>query len=87
MPRATTEEGKLKTKKDWKLLRTIVRDGASIGAGSTINAGVIVGRNAIVRPGSVVTTDVPEKGVVEGSPAKISKYAFKNLNPNSNYTP
>ena len=85
MPRATTEEGKLKTKKDWKLLRTIVRDSASIGAGSTINAGVIVGRNAIVRPGSVVTTDVPEKCVVEGNPAKTSKYTIKNLNLNSNY--
>ena len=74
MPRAITKEGKLKTRKDWKLLRTIVRDGASIDAGATINAGVIVGKNAIVRPGSVVTTDVPEEGVVEGSPDKISRY-------------
>lgn len=74
LPRAVTENGRLKTKKDWKLLRVIIKDGTSIGAGSTINAGVIIGKNATVRPGSVVTADVPDNGVVEGSPARAATY-------------
>lgn len=75
LPRAVTDDGRLKTRKDWKLLRAIIKDGSSIGAGSTIMAGVIVGKNAVVRPGSVVTADVPDGATVEGCPARASKYA------------
>ncbi len=75
LSQAVTEDGKLKTKKDWKLLRAIIKDNASIGAGSTIIAGVIIGRNAVVRPGSVVTTDVPDDSIFEGYSAKASPYA------------
>src|SRR5579871_5269490 len=32
-PRATTDDGKLQTEADWKVERTIVRRGASIGSG------------------------------------------------------
>jgi acetyltransferase-like isoleucine patch superfamily enzyme len=55
--------------KDWKLLRTKVCRGASIGAGSTVLPGVIIGENAMVGAGSVVTKDIPAGEVWAGVPA------------------
>src|SRR5216110_694875 len=57
-PRATTSEGQLQTEADWKVERTIVKKGASIGSGSTILANTTIGENAIVRAGSVIAKDV-----------------------------
>src|SRR5580658_6716053 len=51
-PRATTNAGELKTDADWKVERTLVRKGASIGSGATILSNVTVGENAIVGAGS-----------------------------------
>jgi len=55
---------------DWKLLKTVVGQGASIGAHSVILPGVRIGRNAVVGAGSVVTTDVPDDTTVCGNPAR-----------------
>jgi len=57
-------------KGDWKLLKTVVGRGASIGAHSVILPGVRVGKNATVGAGSVVTCDVPDGATVYGNPAK-----------------
>ena len=57
---------------DWKLLRTRVCGGASIGAGSVILPGVRIGRGALVGAGSVVTKDVRDYAVVYGNPARPS---------------
>lgn len=70
-PRATGETGQLQTEKDWKVERTLVKKGASIGSGATILANVTVGENALVGAGSVVTHDVPAGGVVAGNPARV----------------
>jgi acetyltransferase-like isoleucine patch superfamily enzyme len=70
-PRATAAAGQLKTEKDWKVERTLVKKGASIGSGSTILANVVIGENAIVGAGSVVTKDVPANTIVAGNPAKV----------------
>jgi len=70
-PRATTSEGKLQTEKDWHVETTLVKRGASIGSGSTILANVVIGENAIVGAGSVVTRDVPPNTIVAGNPAKV----------------
>ncbi len=70
-PRATTAEGELQTEKDWRVEKTVVKRGASIGSGSTILSNVIIGENAIVGAGSVVTRDVPAGMIVAGNPAKI----------------
>jgi len=57
-------------KGDWKLLKTVIGRGASIGAHSVILPGVRIGREAMVGAGSVVTTDVPDGVVVRGNPAR-----------------
>ncbi len=70
-PRATTETGELQTEADWKVEPTLVRNGASIGSGSTILANVTIGEHSIVGAGSVVTRDVPDYTVVAGNPARV----------------
>jgi acetyltransferase-like isoleucine patch superfamily enzyme len=73
-PRATTSNGALQTEADWRVERTTIRSGASIGSGATILANVTIGENALVGAGSVVTKDVPANAVVAGNPAKIFRY-------------
>lgn len=70
-PRATASDGSLQTEADWKVEKTIVRRGASIGSGATILANVTIGENAIVGAGSVVTRDVPASAIVAGNPARV----------------
>ena len=52
-------------------LKTLVKEGASLGANSTIVCGHTIGRFAFVGAGSVVTKDVPDFALVVGNPAKI----------------
>ena len=70
-PRATAPGGKLQTEADWTVEPTLVQKGASIGSGATILSKVVIGQNAIVGAGSVVTKNVPPHSVVAGNPAKI----------------
>jgi acetyltransferase-like isoleucine patch superfamily enzyme len=80
-PRATTANGGLQTEKDWKVERTVVKKGASIGSGVTILANVVIGEGALVGAGSVVTKDVPPYGVVVGNPARL----VRTLEPEEQY--
>ena len=73
-PRATTASGELQTEADWKVEKTVISNGASIGSGSTILSNLTVGENAIVGAGSVVTKDVPANAIVAGNPAKVLRY-------------
>lgn len=73
-PRATNTEGELQTESDWRVERTLVKRGASIGSGATLLANVTIGENAIVGAGSVVTKDVPDNCIVVGNPAHILRY-------------
>jgi acetyltransferase-like isoleucine patch superfamily enzyme len=70
-PRSTNSDGHLQTESDWKVERTMVKKGASIGSGATILSNVVIGENAIVGAGCVVTKDVPANTVVAGNPAKV----------------
>lgn len=69
-PRATNEDGSLKTDADWHVVKTRVKHRASIGSNATILAGVTIGENAIVGAGAVVTHDVPNDTTVVGVPAR-----------------
>jgi len=70
-PRATASDGNLQTEADWKVERTVIKKGSSIGSGATILSNITVGENAIVGAGSVVTKDVPPNSIVAGNPAKF----------------
>lgn len=70
-PRATIEEGCLQTEADWKVEKTLVKKGASIGSGCTILANVTIGEHSLVGAGSVVTKDVPPSTIVAGNPARV----------------
>lgn len=78
-PRATTGEGNLQTEADWKVERTVIKKGASVGSGATILANTTIGENAIVGAGSVVTKDVPANSIVAGNPAKVLRYIDQTL--------
>src|SRR5437899_11895471 len=54
-PRAANADGTLQTEANWKVEKTLVKKGASIGSGATILSNVTVGENAIVGAASVVT--------------------------------
>ena len=77
-PRATTD-GKLQTEADWKVERTVVKKGASIGSGATILSNTCIGENAIVGAGSVVTRDVPANTIVAGNPARVLRQIVATL--------
>jgi acetyltransferase-like isoleucine patch superfamily enzyme len=78
-PRATTADGSLQTEADWKVERTNIRKGASIGSGATILCGITIGENAIVGAGSVVTKDVPPNSIVAGNPARVLRYIEQTM--------
>ncbi len=61
----------------FQLQKTHVRKGASIGANATILPGIVIGQNAMVGAGAVVTRDVPPNAVVVGNPARIVGYGPK----------
>lgn len=73
-PRATTNKGAVKTKKDWVVQRTVVMKGASIGSSATILGGLIIGEDAMIGAGAVVTKDVPNKAIVSGNPARLVRF-------------
>lgn len=52
-------------------VKTLVKEGASIGANATIVCGITVGKHCLVGAGAVVTKDVPDYALVVGSPAKV----------------
>ena len=78
-PRATNNTGTLQTEADWKVERTVVKAGASIGSGTTILSQIVIGQNAIVGAGSVVTKDVPPNGIVAGNPARLLRIMDNEL--------
>jgi len=57
--------------KNWILEKTLVKRGASIGAGSTILCGITIGEKAMIGAGSVVTCDVPAGEMWYGVPARF----------------
>jgi len=54
-----------------KIVSTLVKRGASIGANATVICGVTIGMYSMIGAGSVVTRDVPDFGLAFGNPAKL----------------
>jgi acetyltransferase-like isoleucine patch superfamily enzyme len=73
-PRATTN-GSLQTEADWNVETTLVKRGASIGSGATILANVVIGEQALIGAGAVVTKDVPAHAIVVGNPGRVVRSA------------
>jgi acetyltransferase-like isoleucine patch superfamily enzyme len=63
----------MQSEDDWVVTKTLIKKGASVGSSATILCGIIIGENAIVGAGSVVTKNVPPNSTVAGVPAKVIK--------------
>ena len=50
--------------------KTLVKEGASIGANATIVCGNTIGKNAFIGAGAVVSNDIPDYALVVGNPVK-----------------
>jgi UDP-2-acetamido-3-amino-2,3-dideoxy-glucuronate N-acetyltransferase len=76
-PNATFTNDRFPRSRQWleSYPRTIVRQGASIGANSTILPGLEIGRGAMIGAGAVVTRSVPPNAIVIGNPGRITGYA------------
>ncbi len=77
-PRAINKDGSLRKSDEWTVSNTIIKKGASIGAGSIILPGIVVGEYAMIGAGSVVTKNVSDYGLVYGNPAKLAGYVDKS---------
>ena len=81
-----TNDLKPRSRQDFTLVQTLLKQGCSIGANSTIVGGTVIGAWSLIGAGSIVTKDVPDYGVVWGNPAKFQywmcrctrKMAFDN---------
>lgn len=56
---------------NWEITKTMVKQGASLGANCTVICGIVIGEYAMVAAGSVVTKDVPPYTLVAGNPARV----------------
>jgi UDP-2-acetamido-3-amino-2,3-dideoxy-glucuronate N-acetyltransferase len=54
--------------------KTLVGQGASIGAGAVILPGITIGHGAMIGAGAVVTRDVPPYAIVKGNPGRIAGF-------------
>lgn len=56
---------------DFKLLSTLVKKGASIGANATILCGITIGAHALIGAGTMISKNIPDRALVIGNPGRI----------------
>jgi len=66
-PRANRDDG-------CEFEKTIVKDGATLGANAVIMCGITIGSYAMIGAGAVVTHDVEDRALMVGHPAKVQGY-------------
>jgi UDP-2-acetamido-3-amino-2,3-dideoxy-glucuronate N-acetyltransferase len=76
-PRAVNVDGSVKSDSDWEEGSSLVKEGASLGTSVVILPNVTIGKYAMVGAGSVVTTNVPDFGLVVGNRARLIGYVCK----------
>jgi acetyltransferase-like isoleucine patch superfamily enzyme len=76
-PRAINPDSSQKGGRDWDLVGVMIREGASIGAGSICIAPVEIGSWAFVAAGSIVTKNVPDYALMAGAPARRINWVGK----------
>jgi UDP-2-acetamido-3-amino-2,3-dideoxy-glucuronate N-acetyltransferase len=62
---------------NWKIVPTLVKKGASIGAGTVVICGVTIGEYAMIGAGSVITKDFPPHALAYGNPASLRGFVCK----------
>lgn len=70
-PRAINKDGSLKSGDDWQVRRTLIKQGASVGAGTIILPGITIGRFALLGAGSLVSKDVSDFALAYGNPVCV----------------
>jgi acetyltransferase-like isoleucine patch superfamily enzyme len=78
---ALTNDRRPRSGAPWTLSRTLIEEGATIGANATVLCGLTVGAFALVGAGAVVTRDVPRHALVTGSPARLRGYVCRCGHP------
>jgi len=76
-PRSITPDGVPVQDEDWQPEKTLVRYGASIGAGAVVLPGVTIGQWAMVGAGAIVRKDIPDYGLVVGNPGRLVGYVCR----------
>lgn len=73
-PRASTIDRKLQSSHDWKAGKTIIRNGASLGAGVILLPNITIGSFALIGAGAVVLQDIGTQQIVVGNPSRVIGY-------------
>jgi len=60
-----------------RLVSTLIKEGASLGANSTIICGISIGKQSLIGAGSVVTKNIKNNTVAYGNPATVKKDNYK----------
>jgi len=63
-----------RSKMNFDLLRTVIKQGASVGANVTILPGITVGAYSLIGAGSIITNDIPDNTLWIGNPARQKGY-------------
>lgn len=82
-PRSVNRDMSPKTSNDWVCVKTLIKKGASLGAGCVIVCGTEIGEWAMIGAGTVVSRNVPNYAMVVGNPARIVKWVSKSGFPMS----
>ena len=64
--------------KNWKIKKTVIEFGASIGANATILCGIKIGKKSMIAAGSVVIKNVGDNELVAGNPAVFKRKLEKD---------